>query len=391
MRVTILSHLFPSTDEPLRGPFVAEQARALSAYAEVDVVCGEYHGTDRTGHYDGIPVRYLGLPRNEHLPSKLALLLSAATYVRKARAWLGGQTRQPDIVHAHYGFPDGVVGMSVARSLGVPGVVTLHGDDANIQLAMPVVGGAVATALASASAIVCVSEAMRTQVAAAHPALADKLIAVPNGYDTRDIGIGLLPDAEARDGVGGRGPLLFVGALLPVKNPDLLVRAYARAAGRIGRPLHIAGEGPMRAEIEELAAALGVSDRVRFLGRLSRAEVGEAMRRAHALVLPSRHEGMPIVVIEALASGLPVVASAVGGIPELVRDPGLGVLVDPGDERALADALAVTSAHQWDRRSIAARAPVLTWQDNARILAGIYDRARSGMGVPARVAGGIGD
>lgn len=382
MRVTLISHLFPSPEEPLRGPFVAEQARSLSAYADVTAVCGVYGGEDSSAVYDGIPVRYLRLPWNEHLPSKVALASSAAIYARRVRAWLDTPRRRPDVVHAHYGFPDGVVGSAVARSMGVPCVVTLHGDDANIQMRLPVIGPLIASALGSAATVICVSETMRASLAETYPRLAPKLRAVPNGYDARDIGRGHREPADC---------LLFVGALLPVKNPDLLIRAYARVAPETPLRLDIAGEGPMRAELEALSRSLGVADRVRFLGRLAHSEVGSAMRRAHALVLPSRHEGMPIVVIEALASGTPVVASAVGGIPELVRDDGLGLLVEPDDENALVGAMRAAVSRGWSASAIAARAPVMTWDDNARIVAGIYEHALAGARVPMGAVEGIGD
>lgn len=374
MRVSVISHLFPSDAEPLRGPFVAEQARALQAHADLCVVCGEYSGSDRSASVDGVPVRYLGVPWVKGLPSKAALVVSAAAYLRRVNAWLSSPRRTPDLIHAHYGFPDGVVGCLAAKRLGVPAVVTLHGDDANIQMRMPVVGSMVASALGSASAIICVSEAMRTALVERFPGLAEKAVTVPNGYDARDIGFGDRPPAEY---------LLFVGTLLPVKNPDLLLRAYAAVAPTTSLDLAIAGEGPMAPALRRLASELGISHRVRFLGRLSHQKVGEAMRRAHALVLPSSHEGMPIVVVEALASGTPVVASAVGGIPELVRDEGLGLLVEPGDQWALERALRDAVSRGWSASSVASRAPVLTWDENARIIAGIYERALGASRVPA--------
>lgn len=380
MRLSIVSHLFPSEAEPLRGPFVAEQARALQAYADLCVVCGEYRGTDRSAAVEGVPIRYVRIPWVRGVPSKAALVFSAAAYLRKVNRWIGSPRRRPDLVHAHYGFPDGVVGCLAARRLGIPAVVTLHGDDANIQMRMPVVGPMVANALSYASAVICVSEAMRRDVVERFPALAEKAVAVPNGYESRDIG--------PASGRPRSEYLLFVGSLLPVKNPDMLLRAYARVAPSTPLDLAIAGEGPMAPALRRLASELGIAHRVRFLGRLSHDKVGDAMRRAHALVLPSSHEGMPIVVIEALASGTPVVASAVGGIPELVRDDGLGLLVEPGDQRALEEALRKAVSRGWSPIAVASKAPVLTWDANARIIAGIYERAMGASAMSAPVTEG---
>lgn len=383
MRLSIVSHLFPSEAEPLRGPFVAEQARALQSYADLHVVCGEYRGSDRSASVDGVPVRYLGVPWVRGVPSKAALVVAASAYLRRVNGWLSSPRRRPDLIHAHYGFPDGVVGCLAAKRLGVPAVVTLHGDDANIQMRMPVIGPLVASALSSAAAVICVSEAMRSSLAERFPALAEKAVTVPNGYDARDISmVSPRPPAEY---------LLFVGTLLPVKNPDMLLRAYARIASMTPLDLAIAGEGPMAPALRRLASELGITHRVRFLGRLTHREVGEAMSRAHALVLPSSHEGMPIVVVEALASGTPVVASAVGGIPELVRDDGLGILVEPDSQTALEKALAMAVSRGWSPAAVASRAPVLTWDDNARIIAGIYERALAPGRVLSPATEGVGE
>jgi glycosyltransferase involved in cell wall biosynthesis len=104
--------------------------------------------------------------------------------------------------------------------------------------------------------------------------------------------------------------------------------------------LLIAGDGEHRASLERRAAELGLGAAVRFLGRCEAARVRGLLRRAHALVVPSIYEGMPLVVLEAMEAGVPVIASAVSGIPEVVEDGGTGWLVPPEETDALTDALA---------------------------------------------------
>lgn len=134
---------------------------------------------------------------------------------------------------------------------------------------------------------------------------------------------------------------LAVGNLKPIKAFDLLVRAFADAF--CGSPevfLEVGGDGEERFRLESLVAELGLSDRVRFLGPLSREGVREAMWRANAFVLSSHAETFGVVLIEAMATGLPVIATRCGG-PEDIVSPAIGRLVEPGNVTALAAVLRI--------------------------------------------------
>ncbi len=146
-----------------------------------------------------------------------------------------------------------------------------------------------------------------------------------------------VPEVAADDAPG----LLFVGRLRLRKGVEVLLRALAllRAEGQMPR-LRIVGDGEHRPAIERAAARFGVSGQVDFLGRRSPAEIRWLLAHSAALVVPSIYEGMPLVVLEAMFDGLPVVASRVSGIPEVVLDPETGWLVPPEDPAALAAALA---------------------------------------------------
>jgi glycosyltransferase involved in cell wall biosynthesis len=133
---------------------------------------------------------------------------------------------------------------------------------------------------------------------------------------------------------------LFVGVLEPYKSVDVLLEAWRIVSTTIpGAGLSIIGEGSQSVTLRRQAEVAGLTSSVRFFGRRTRDEVIEALDSARVLALPSRSEGMGRVILEAFARGRPVVASAVGGIPELVREPELGRLVPPEDPDALAKAL----------------------------------------------------
>jgi glycosyltransferase involved in cell wall biosynthesis len=128
---------------------------------------------------------------------------------------------------------------------------------------------------------------------------------------------------------------LFVGSLIARKCPDILLRALVR----VSLPCIFVGDGPMRASLERLTASFGIADRVIFTGALDRGAVQFYYSGADALVLPSVSEGAPLVAIEALGSGVPVVASNLGGIASFVHDQQNGLLIEPGDEDSLTRAL----------------------------------------------------
>jgi glycosyltransferase involved in cell wall biosynthesis len=159
-------------------------------------------------------------------------------------------------------------------------------------------------------------------------------------------------------GVAGDGALLFVGRLRIRKGVEVLLEALAglAAAGRPARLL-VAGDGEHRAALERRAAELGLGAAVTFLGRCGAGRVRALLAAARALVVPSTYEGMPLVVLEAMEAGVPVVASAVSGIPEVVVDGETGWLVPAEDPRALAAALGevLDDAAQAVRRGAAGR------------------------------------
>ncbi len=177
-------------------------------------------------------------------------------------------------------------------------------------------------------ALVTLSEAERAAGLARRVGRAELYRVIPNGVDLERYRAAPAP-------VPGR--VLVVGRLAPPKRTDLILRAFASISDVPGAELHVAGDGPGRAAAEELVARLGISGHVRFLG--DRDDVPELLAEASALVLASDYEGCPLVVIEAMAAGVPVAATAVGGVGELVEDGRSGILTAPGDADGLAAAM----------------------------------------------------
>jgi glycosyltransferase involved in cell wall biosynthesis len=197
----------------------------------------------------------------------------------------------------------------------------------------------------------------------------------------RRVGNQVLPDAAKT--------ALYVGNLLPVKAPDLMLDAWSafrrtRSPGggsQPGRPapeLFFLGDGPMRKRLQRQAAGLGIAGDVRFVGNRPHEEIALWMSASDCLCLPSRSEGMPNVVVEALACGLPVVAADVGEVRFLVKDGVNGAVVDLGGDRLcarFAGAVDRVLGREWDSRSIASQMTHYTWDNATQTILRALDRS----------------
>lgn len=205
-------------------------------------------------------------------------------------------------------------------------VVSLHGmKESNVRL-FPLCH-------ASVDQLVFCSDAFRKQALRGHPQLEAKSTVIPHGIEISG------KITRERDASPGRR-LVCVGRLYEHKGQDILLRAFRYLADDFSDlDVELIGDGPFRSSLLSLSQELGLADRVVFRGGISREEVLGVLRRASISCLPSRGETFGLVLLEAMAVGTPVIATRVGGIPEVVRDGIDGLLVAPDDPRALSDAI----------------------------------------------------
>jgi glycosyltransferase involved in cell wall biosynthesis len=261
---------------------------------------------------------------------------------------------KPDLILSYYVYPEGYAALSAGKRLGVPVVLGAIGSDIN-RIPDRISAFLTRKALREASFVLTVSEHLRDQ-AIRLGASPERTRAVPNGCDTSVFR--LADRAPARAALGLRAEsevVVFVGWIAPTKGLRELVDAVkSLRASHPDLQLFCIGEGALQAELEARAIAAGVADRIRFLGRRTSLEVASWLAAANIFCLPSYAEGCPNSVIEALACGRPVVATNVGGIPELVNSES-GILVPPQDSKALAEALSEALSRRWDEAEISQR------------------------------------
>jgi glycosyltransferase involved in cell wall biosynthesis len=345
VRALFVTTGYPTPSSAVAGIFVREHAHAVARHADVAVL-----HLDRSPHHRGLPrvvqVEDEALPTWRVTYPWSPMPVSAALhFVAAAQGWRAVRRAgfRPDLVHSHF-FLAGVPGDALARALRVPAVVTEHWSvflpDDPMELT-PLLRRGASFAYRNADVVLPVSAALQKSMEM-HGLRARRFEVVPNAVDTDLFRLGEGPR---------NGRLVAVGMLLDAKAYDVLLPAIAT----LDVALDIVGDGPLRGELEALARSLGVADRVTFHGVLTKPEVAQLMREAELFVLASRYENNPCSLIEALASGLPVVATAVGGVPELVTGAN-GRLAQPGDPESLATQISAALTGAYDRAAISADA-----------------------------------
>jgi glycosyltransferase involved in cell wall biosynthesis len=238
------------------------------------------------------------------------------------------QAQAPDVVHSHNLFAT-VAAAIPAKNSGAVVIATRHGLCQPPLAWWVEIRHSIAARWCDSVAAVC--DAAARNLAAAPLAAKDRIVRIYNGAEPPDGGSTVISNPNGFT-------LVTVGRLVPAKDQHTLLSAVALAAERMPDiRLSVVGGGPLEKQLREHASRLGITESVTFWGE--QAEVGAFLRAADAFVLSSTTEGLPISMLEAMACGLPIIGTNVGGIPEVIRISGAGKIVKPSSPRELADAL----------------------------------------------------
>lgn len=368
--------LFPNEAKPAHGAFVAMRLEKLIASGEVSAEVlapipwlPPFMRYPHVGRLDRVPQKTARGPLTVWHPRYLVVpkvgmnltprtLLSA---MRRSLRSLLAQGRRFDLIDAHYFYPDGVAAVRLGREFNIPVVVTARGTDINLIPEFPVARRMILDAAARADGLITVCQALKDRmVELGVPA--SRVTVLRNGVD-----LALFhPDGrdEARREIGlTRRTIASVGWLIERKGHHHVVAALPSLPDT---DLLIVGEGPERTALEKQAHALGVSDRVRFLGMMGQRQLSTVYRAIDALVLASSREGWANVLLESMACGTPVVASAVWGTPEVVADTAAGVLMKSLDADGVADGVARLFSALPDRHATRRYAERFDWDATTR-------------------------
>lgn len=400
LRILLVTHTFPLRHGDPTAPFMARIVESLAARGHLVDVVLPFHPLFDYPEGNGIgflPYRYSPLRRvapwgfggaltgSSRLAPAAALALPAAALTLRRCLSSMLSSRRYDVVHAHWLVPNAALAARCTTKFGVPLVATLHGSDIAVAERNRLLRGVARRTFAMTRAVTAVSKdlAIRAERLGADPAM---LLTIPYGVDTDTF----TPLASAREwrarfGVAGNTLLVVaVGRLLEVKGFRYAIEAAARVGGM---RLVVVGDGDQLSELRRVAAELRAP--VTFAGELAHDAIPGVLAAADVVVVPSvvaangSVDGLPNTLLEALATGVPVIASAVGGIPDVVTQDVNGLLVGGKDVDALAAALALLRDRPAlrERLGAAARRDAvvrLGWDAMARGFEAVYAATATG-------------
>lgn len=375
------SHLFPNYKNPNAGSFVLEQLRHLKRHCDITVLVPhpwvppfadrlsekwrQYAQLPDGETVAGIRVlhpRRLVIPKvNSWFWMTVSVTFSYWHFLSHSHRFAVSPLHPFILMEGHFALPDGFAAAFLGHRWGKPSIVHVHGTDVHtIPHLSPLLRRLTVWALRHADAIRAVSGDLAEQarqlveLGKRGNGEGEKIWVVPNGVDLDKFR--LMARQEARRLLGleeNRRYLLFVGRLVAVKGLDLLLDAAVLLMRRRNDvELVLVGDGAERGTLEQRATTLGVRDRVHFVGARPHEQVALWMNAGDVFCLPSHKEGLGTVLLEALACGTPVVATAVGGIPEIVADGQVGRLVWSRNPQELAACLSEALEIRWDREQL---------------------------------------
>jgi teichuronic acid biosynthesis glycosyltransferase TuaC len=384
-----VTNLFPSPSDMGRGVFTLQIALCLKELSDLIVVCPmpyfpawkalkrfdqwyAFSQVPRNYFIQGIHVvspKYFMLPKvSEDFQATLMFLplLKTLSKIKK--------THGIDVVNAHWLYPDGVAAAWACKRIGVPLVLTALGCDVNFYGEQPGIKGKIKEAIKNSGAVTTVSNDLKKKIER-WQCCDSPPVAIPNGVDLTLFS--LRDKAKSRRELSlpeNQKLILFVGRLSEEKGFNFLIDAVKIivAQGISDFLVLVVGSGPLGESYRGRVEAEGLSGFFQFRGNQNHDSIPLWMAASDMLCLPSIREGCPNVVLEALASGRPVISSRVGGVPELVSSGREGFLFEAGNAEDLADHLYKALNHRWDevelRRSVRER----SWMKVARSYDSVY-------------------
>ena len=381
MKVLVFSRIFPSPQEPGRGIYNFHRFKALAEFCDVRVVSpvpfwtrgARFSRGYETSDYQGVSVAYpayWALPRIAPQLHARTLYLSARSHIRRLR-----ETFHFDAVLGAFAYPDLVAAAHLASDNHCPLVGLVMGSDMNALARRRELREQIGSALTQASSVIALSAGLKERVV--ELGVPERRVIVQNNsVDGTRFAIRDQAADRRQLGLGDRYVVCFIGNLVPEKGPDVLIEALAHIDPSLLASLKVVfvGDGHLKETLRSRARQLDKANIVEFAGRRPPNEIPAWMSAANLLCLPSRREGCPNVVLESLASGRPVVASSVGGVPDLISDRN-GVRVPPDDPVELGRAIGHTLQRSWLPADLRSSVASLTWSDMGRAVHQALDSA----------------
>ena len=386
MKVLVFTSLYPNNVWPNRGIFVKERMTHFANLkgSEVKVVAPvPYFPPIRIGHWgrfslvrpreviDGLDVyhpRYGMVPKVSTPMHGFLMFLSVLSTIKRIYSRFTF-----DLIDAHFVYPDGFAAVLLGRFLRKPVVVSARGSDINLLKSLRLTQPFLRYTLRGADRVIAVSQALKDGIEQLGVA-EEKIVVIPNGVDTRQFSPIPKEEAQKQLGLPRKKVLLSVGNLFALKGFDLLIEAFGLLREKYaeeGLALVLIGEGPLRKDLEDLIAARNLHADVHLIGEISHRELPYWYSLADLFCLASSREGWPNVLMESLACGTPVVATPVGGIPEIICSEELGLLASRNAED-FAETIRQALKRTWNPQVLVQYARTHTWDRVAQTVQQVF-------------------
>lgn len=399
MDLIVISAMFPKKYSPHSGTFVYEQVKALRRLIKgrITVIVPvpwsprllwfrkkwkEYGKTEREDVVDNIKIyykRHIVVPCYIFFPFQgLSMYLSVKSLVKK----LIKSNKRMTIMHTHTILPSGLAGVLLAKKFKIPHICTIHGSDINIYPFYSKLSFLLTKyTLKKCDYIVAVSNKIKEKILSIEEGV-KSISVIHNGADSRHFFPMPKETAKQRLGINeNRKIILFIGNLHPVKGVNYLIEAFnllVRDYKENNVILFLIGDGNEREKLTSLARSLRIEEKVFFWGRKPHSEIPLWLNIADIFVLPSISEGFPTIIPETLMCGVPVVASDVGGISEIIINGETGILCRPGDVGSIKNGIKILMDDESLRKKIIIackeKSKTFTWNNNALSSIELYER-----------------
>ena len=390
MHILTLSSLFPNPLMPVHAVFVRARMEAYT----------KQFGHDWTvvapiPYFPRFPFRKMGLygiyarvPREESpwgyplyhprylVTPKVGMRFYGEWMARGVRDLVHSihKERPIDLIDGHYIYPDGSAAVTMGRELGIPVILSARGTDLNLYPHFPAVRKILSANMQAASHVICVCTELKV-VAEKLGTPGNKISVIGNGVDTALFRAGDRDEARRRLGLPMYKKIfLSVGGMTERKGFHISIEAFANLKLRDGL-LIIAGSGPEAEALARLAANLGIKDQVLFPGAIGNSQLPPWYQASDYFILASSREGWPNVLCEAQACGLPSITTNAWGMPEIVSNAKLGILVDARTVSDFGRALTQALVTEWDRKYISSVGSSRSWQTVGSSLEEVFQKA----------------
>jgi len=358
--ILIITNLYPTEYAPFRASFNKSQFSRLSEFYKIDLYIPVkikeffslvYKNRDKASNSPRTyPILFL------YIPAVMRFLQPAFLFMPFLIRTLSFRKKAYTCIIGSWAFPDGIVATLLGKLTGRPVIIKVHGSDINYFFKDAIRRKLILWSMHRADAIICVSQALKNILSDASIPQS-KLHVIYNGVD-KDI-FNFKYDAPDRN----TKKILFIGNIISTKGVFELYRAFTSLSQSKDIELCFIGDGDCKQTLINNSLDDGLEDKITFTGRLTQKEISQHIQESNLVCLPSYNEGVPNVLLEAKSCGRPVVATNVGGIPEIVSSDD-GILVPPQDTESLAAAIAKCLDTDWNYQMISQQASQYSWDKN---------------------------